>query len=314
MQTAEQVVAALTGGVVSTAVNIPAGQRRRTWRCSGRSCRSAAALGRLAIGARRGLGVDRIEVEYLGRIAERDTRLLTLAVLIGVLAGHTEEDVNLVNAPSLAEERGHRGRPSAASRVARDFTDLVRVTLVAGGERVRVVGTDARAAAPPAPARGLGPALQPRRSTTAPRAVPLPRRARAWSAASAPRFGEHGVNISAAAVGPSGGGARTCGRRSRPTSAVMAIDRRRRLPSGRSARAVGGRGGGVASPALGHGAPELACGGIRASRPVSRIARGELSASRPRGRDVRADLEQRPAAESQHAPVPLATRGCSQPP
>ena len=51
-------------------------------------------------------GVDRIEVEFFGRIAERDTRLLTFAVFQGVLAGHCEEEVNLVNAPALAEERG----------------------------------------------------------------------------------------------------------------------------------------------------------------------------------------------------------------
>jgi D-3-phosphoglycerate dehydrogenase len=59
--------------------------------------------------------VDRVEVEHMGRIAERDTRLLTLSVLNGLLAGRTEEEVNLVNAPSLAEERGSRS-PSGASR------------------------------------------------------------------------------------------------------------------------------------------------------------------------------------------------------
>ena len=57
-----------------------------------------------------------------------------------MLAGHTEEEVNLVNAPSLAEERGIE--VAQTNQVAaRDFTDLVRVTVVAGGERVRVVGT-----------------------------------------------------------------------------------------------------------------------------------------------------------------------------
>jgi D-3-phosphoglycerate dehydrogenase len=61
-------------------------------------------------------------------------------VLNGLLAGHTDEEVNLVNAPSLAEERGIEisERREAA---ARDFTDLVRVTVVCGGDRTRVVGT-----------------------------------------------------------------------------------------------------------------------------------------------------------------------------
>jgi D-3-phosphoglycerate dehydrogenase / 2-oxoglutarate reductase len=79
-------------------------------------------------------------VEYFGRIAERDTRLLTLAVLRGVLSGHCEEDVNLVNAPSLAEERGI-GVSERSETVARDFTDLVRIAIVSGGDRYRVAGT-----------------------------------------------------------------------------------------------------------------------------------------------------------------------------
>ena len=61
-------------------------------------------------------------------------------MLNGVLAGHTEEEVNLVNAPALAEERGIEVSETKEP-VARDFTDLVRVTVVAGGERARVVGT-----------------------------------------------------------------------------------------------------------------------------------------------------------------------------
>ena len=94
-------------------------------------------LGRLA--STLAPGVDRIEIEYFGRIAERDTRLLTLAVLQGVLTGQ-EEDVNLVNAPSLAEERGI-GVSERKEAVARDFADLVRVTVVCGEERYRVAGT-----------------------------------------------------------------------------------------------------------------------------------------------------------------------------
>ncbi|MEZ0292227.1 MAG: phosphoglycerate dehydrogenase [Solirubrobacteraceae bacterium] len=101
VQTAEQVVAALTGGVVSSAVNIPA-IAPEDMEVLGPFVPLAGRLGRLAMTLAEGSGVDRLEVEYFGRIAERDTRLLTLAVLRGVLAGHCEEDVNLVNAPTLA--------------------------------------------------------------------------------------------------------------------------------------------------------------------------------------------------------------------
>jgi D-3-phosphoglycerate dehydrogenase / 2-oxoglutarate reductase len=61
-------------------------------------------------------------------------------VLRGVLSGHCEEDVNLVNAPSLADERGI-GVSERSETVARDFTDLVRVSIVSGADRYRVVGT-----------------------------------------------------------------------------------------------------------------------------------------------------------------------------
>ena len=137
VQTAEQVVAALTGGVVSSAVNIPA-IAPEDMDVLGPFIPLVDRLGRLASAL--APRVDRVEVEYFGRVAERDTRLLTLAVLRGVLSGHCEEDVNLVNAPSLADERGI-AVSERTERLARDFTDLVRITIVSGAERYRVVGT-----------------------------------------------------------------------------------------------------------------------------------------------------------------------------
>jgi D-3-phosphoglycerate dehydrogenase len=138
-QAAEQVVAALTGGVVSTAVNIPA-VGAEDMELLGPFLPLCEALGRIGMAVAEGSSVDRVETEFLGRIAERDTRLLSIAVLNGLLHGHTEEAVNYVNAPSLAEERGIE-RSETKQTVARDFTDLVRVTVVAGDARVRVAGT-----------------------------------------------------------------------------------------------------------------------------------------------------------------------------
>jgi D-3-phosphoglycerate dehydrogenase / 2-oxoglutarate reductase len=139
VQTAEQVVAALTGGVVSTAVNVPA-IPAEDMDVLGPFLPLVDRLARLAMSLAEGANVDRVEVEYFGRIAERDTRLLTLSVLEGVLAGHCEEEVNLVNAQSLAEQRGI-GVSERSESVARDFTDLVRVSIVSGQERFRVAGT-----------------------------------------------------------------------------------------------------------------------------------------------------------------------------
>jgi D-3-phosphoglycerate dehydrogenase len=139
VQTAEQVVAALTGGVVSTAVNIPAISSADMEVLSPfvPLCRK---LGRLAVSLQDGSSIDRVELEYMGRIGERDTRLLTISALMGLLEGHTEEEVNQVNAPGLAEERGIEVVETKRA-TARDFTDLVRVTLVGGESRERVVGT-----------------------------------------------------------------------------------------------------------------------------------------------------------------------------
>lgn len=139
VQTAEQVIAALTGGVVTTAVNIPA-ISPADMEVLGPFVPLCQQLGRLAVSLAEGSSVDRVEVEFLGRIGERDTRLLSVAVLMGVLAGHTEEEVNAVNAPGLAEERGI-GVVETKRATARDFTDLVRVTIVSGDQRARIVGT-----------------------------------------------------------------------------------------------------------------------------------------------------------------------------
>jgi D-3-phosphoglycerate dehydrogenase / 2-oxoglutarate reductase len=138
-QAAEQVVAALTGGVVTSAVNVPAISPEDT-EVLGPFVPLCRALGRIAIGLACGSSVDRVHTEFLGRVAERDTRLLSIEVLLGVLRGHTEEDVNEVNAPAIAEERGIDLGETKTVR-ARDYTDLVRVTIRCGEQSVRVVGT-----------------------------------------------------------------------------------------------------------------------------------------------------------------------------
>jgi D-3-phosphoglycerate dehydrogenase / 2-oxoglutarate reductase len=138
-QAAEQVVAALTGGVVTSAVNVPA-IAPEDLEALGPYLPLARNLGRVCVALAEGTSIDELEVEYLGRIASRDTRLLTVQVLKGVLAGHVEEEVNEVNAPAIAEERGIRVSETSSAD-ARDFTDLVRVSIVSSGSRTRVVGT-----------------------------------------------------------------------------------------------------------------------------------------------------------------------------
>jgi D-3-phosphoglycerate dehydrogenase len=138
-QAAEQVVAALTGGIVSSAVNVPA-VAAEDMEVLGPYLPLCRHLGRLAISLAESSSIDRVEVEALGRVAERDTRPLAVQVLLGVLSGHVEEEVNAVNAPTIAAERGIE-ISEARSAQARDFADLVRVTVVAGEQRARVTGT-----------------------------------------------------------------------------------------------------------------------------------------------------------------------------
>jgi D-3-phosphoglycerate dehydrogenase len=138
-QAAEQIVAALNGGTVTTAVNAPA-VKAEDLEVLGPFLPLARALGRLGVVLAEGSSVERIEIESLGRIAERDTRPLATSALLGVLSGHTEEEANAVNAPLLAEERGIEVVETTNTH-ARDFTDLVRVTVKSEGQATRVVGT-----------------------------------------------------------------------------------------------------------------------------------------------------------------------------
>jgi D-3-phosphoglycerate dehydrogenase len=138
-QAAEQVVAALTGGVVTSAVNVPA-ISSEDMEILGPFLPLCRSLGSIAIAIAEGSSVDRVEAEFLGRIAERDTRLLSIEVLRGVLRGHTEEPVGVVNAPAIAEERGIELVETKRTG-ARDYTDLIRVAVTGGGITVRAVGT-----------------------------------------------------------------------------------------------------------------------------------------------------------------------------
>ncbi len=136
--TAEQVTAALTGAVVTNAVNIAA-MRPESMEALAPFVPLCERLGRLAQALDTG-SIDKVEVEFRGRLADHDTRLLGIAVLVGILSGHTEEQVNLVNAPQMAEARGIEVVEMRESTSA-DFTELVTVRIESGGETIEVAGT-----------------------------------------------------------------------------------------------------------------------------------------------------------------------------
>jgi D-3-phosphoglycerate dehydrogenase len=136
--TAEQVTEALTGGVVTNAVNIAA-VRPEAMEALAPFVPLCEKLGRLAQGLGEG-SVDRVTAEFRGRIASHDTRLLGIAVMAGILSGNTEEPVNLVNAPQMAEERGI-DLVETKEASAGDFSELVTVRVHTSEGEVEVSGT-----------------------------------------------------------------------------------------------------------------------------------------------------------------------------
>jgi D-3-phosphoglycerate dehydrogenase len=135
---AEQVAAALEGGLVSNAVNIPV-IGAEDLEVLGAYIPLAAKLGRLAMELASGR-VDELRLTYFGGLAQYDTRLLTVAALNGAFQGRSDQPVNYVNAPVIAAERGVEVREER-SRSSRDFTNLVRVEAVSAGEAIRIAGT-----------------------------------------------------------------------------------------------------------------------------------------------------------------------------
>ena len=171
--TAEQVTAALTGGVVTNAVNIAA-VRPEEMEALAPFVPLCEKLGRLAQGLGDG-SVDRVTAEFRGRIASHDTRLLGIAVLVGILSGHTEEPVNLVNAPQMAEERGIE-LVETKDAGAEDFTELVTVRLGPAARRSRSPApASARATSPTSSRSGARASTCPSPSTSPSSATPTSR-------------------------------------------------------------------------------------------------------------------------------------------
>ncbi|HEX6952320.1 MAG TPA: phosphoglycerate dehydrogenase [Gaiellaceae bacterium] len=135
---AEQVVAALEGGLVSNAVNIPV-IGADDLEVLGPYVPLASRLGRIAMELADG-SAEEIVITVFGALAEYDARLLTVAALNGAFQGRADRPVNYVNAPLIAAERGIEVREER-SRSARDYTNLVRVELRSKDSSVRVAGT-----------------------------------------------------------------------------------------------------------------------------------------------------------------------------
>ncbi len=117
---AEQVQLALSGGFVPYAVNVSATEASETVRPF---LPLAERLGGLFASLNDGVPAT-LEVEFQGHLADYDTRILTLAVLKGLLGAGSEEPVSYVNAPQLAAERGVVVRESKTTE-AQEYVNLI---------------------------------------------------------------------------------------------------------------------------------------------------------------------------------------------
>lgn len=134
---AEMVRLALKGEFVPYAVNVSAGAEISEVARPFLSL--AEKLGVLLTGLAGG-AVRTIECQYLGHVAEVDTRVLTLATAKGVLSGVVHEPVSFVNAPIIARERGI-AISETSSAVSSDYVNLISIRAETEDGEVSVAGT-----------------------------------------------------------------------------------------------------------------------------------------------------------------------------
>ncbi len=135
---AEQVVAALDGGIVTNAVNIPVVDQA-DFEVLRPFIPLASQLGRIAV-ALAGGAPRRVTLAAHGPLADYDMRLLTAAALNGVFQQRADQVVNVVNATVIAAERGI-DVVEERDRSSRDYTNTVEVRLLSDGEEATVSGT-----------------------------------------------------------------------------------------------------------------------------------------------------------------------------
>jgi D-3-phosphoglycerate dehydrogenase len=137
VDTAQQILAAFRGEPVVNALNAPSIDET-AFPAVEPYIELADTAGRIAVQLL-DERVGDVEVHYQGDIAERDVELVTASALRGVF-GSLEYEVNAVNAPRIAEDRGVEVTESK-TRQADDFQSLVTVTVGDGTDEMAVCGT-----------------------------------------------------------------------------------------------------------------------------------------------------------------------------
>jgi D-3-phosphoglycerate dehydrogenase len=85
-------------------------------------------------------GLEQISIEYSGEVAALQTEPITVSLLKGLLFPILQEDVNYVNAPLIAKERGIKVVESTTSQ-SEDFISLITLKVKTDKEERLVAGT-----------------------------------------------------------------------------------------------------------------------------------------------------------------------------
>ncbi len=135
---AEQVVDYLIAGTVRNAVNVPsvpADQLPALSPYINLAERMGLFIAQLYEG-----GLTQVTVEYSGDVANLKQEPITLSALKGLLTPTLQENVNYVNAPLIAKDRGIEVKVSRSSDT-KEYTSLVTLKIKAGGRDVSASGT-----------------------------------------------------------------------------------------------------------------------------------------------------------------------------
>ena len=138
VQIAEYVTLGLTGRMVPTAVNVapvPNDVLQKIRPYIDLAQDMGSMLAQLVEG-----GIDEVEVISVGLLSDYDTRIIAIAALKGLLTPVTDDPVNYVNAPYLAEQRGIKLTESKRVE-SYDYQSLVIVKVKNARGHVTIAGS-----------------------------------------------------------------------------------------------------------------------------------------------------------------------------
>jgi len=135
---AEQVVDYLIAGTVRNAVNVPSVPADQLPTLSP-YINLAERMGLFQAQLLEG-GLTSVTVEYSGEVSNLKLEPITLAALKGLLTPILNENVNYVNAPLIAKDRGIEVKVSKSSDTT-EYTSLITIRVKAGNKDASVAGT-----------------------------------------------------------------------------------------------------------------------------------------------------------------------------